>query len=142
MPQAPSGEWPHSPTSYANEDLTPHKEITSSYGGSVLAARLPPFRRWQVVFSGHMHILNAARLMRLRHVARMPAGSVVKQLLFAEGLVGVSGVVGRPCSTWRHRAVAALDPVLASRLAGWGWCGVAKDPAQWRSLCDGAQPAA
>jgi len=38
-----------------------------------------------------MHILNAAKLTRLEHVARMPNGSVVKQLLFAEGLEGLGG---------------------------------------------------
>jgi len=31
-----------------------------------------------------MHVLNAARLTRLGHVARMPDESVVKQLLFAD----------------------------------------------------------
>eukprot|EP00955_Chlamydomonas_euryale_P020098 213604-Chlamydomonas_euryale.AAC.41 len=31
-----------------------------------------------------MHILNAARLMSLGQVARMPAGSVVEQLFFAQ----------------------------------------------------------
>eukprot|EP00955_Chlamydomonas_euryale_P038129 351002-Chlamydomonas_euryale.AAC.23 len=51
-----------------------------------------------------MHVLNAARLTRLGHVARMPDEPVVKQLLFAEGLVGLGGVVGRPRSTWRNRA--------------------------------------
>eukprot|EP00955_Chlamydomonas_euryale_P100719 365303-Chlamydomonas_euryale.AAC.6 len=34
------------------------------------------------------HILNAARLTRLGHVAKMPDEPVVKQLLFAEGLIG------------------------------------------------------
>eukprot|EP00955_Chlamydomonas_euryale_P049491 354266-Chlamydomonas_euryale.AAC.6 len=46
---------------------------------------------------------------------RMPDGSVVKQLLFAEGLVGVGGVVVRPRSTRRDKVVAALSP---------GWQGV------------------
>eukprot|EP00955_Chlamydomonas_euryale_P077587 362977-Chlamydomonas_euryale.AAC.2 len=84
-----------------------------------------------------MHILNAAQLTRIGHVARMPGDSVLKQLLFAEG-----GVVGRPRSTWRNRDLAALPLVLASWLAGWGWYGVAQDRAQWRPLCDSAQPAA
>eukprot|EP00955_Chlamydomonas_euryale_P046223 353367-Chlamydomonas_euryale.AAC.2 len=56
-----------------------------------------------------MHILNAARLTSSRHMARIPEGSVVKQLLFAEGLVGLGGVVGRPHCKWRDRAVAALS---------------------------------
>eukprot|EP00955_Chlamydomonas_euryale_P115762 366375-Chlamydomonas_euryale.AAC.5 len=89
-----------------------------------------------------MHILNAAQLTCLGHVARMPDESTVKHLLFAEGLVGLAGVAGRPRTTWQNRAVAALRPVLTSRLAGWGWYGVAQDRAQWRSLCDSAQPAA
>eukprot|EP00955_Chlamydomonas_euryale_P039188 351323-Chlamydomonas_euryale.AAC.11 len=67
-----------------------------------------------------MHILNAARLTCLRHVARMSDGSVVKQLLFAEGLVGMGGVVGMSRSTWGDRAVEILSPVLMSRLARWG----------------------
>eukprot|EP00955_Chlamydomonas_euryale_P037396 350746-Chlamydomonas_euryale.AAC.1 len=71
----------------------------------------------------------------------MPDGSVVKQLLFAEGLVGLGGVVGRPRSTWRDRAFAALIPALTSRSAGWGWYGVAQDRAQWRFLLDSAQTA-
>eukprot|EP00955_Chlamydomonas_euryale_P099072 365193-Chlamydomonas_euryale.AAC.5 len=50
----------------------------------------------------------------------MPDESVVKQLLFAEGLVGLGGVVGRPRSTRRDKSSAALRPVLMSRLAGWG----------------------
>eukprot|EP00955_Chlamydomonas_euryale_P059976 357557-Chlamydomonas_euryale.AAC.5 len=50
----------------------------------------------------------------------MPDESVVKQLLFAEGLVGLGGVVGRPRSTWRDRAVAALRPVLTPQLAAPG----------------------
>eukprot|EP00955_Chlamydomonas_euryale_P014576 156595-Chlamydomonas_euryale.AAC.2 len=72
----------------------------------------------------------------------MPDESVVKQLLFAEGLVGLGGVVGMPRSAWRDRAFAALRPVLTSRLAGWGWNRVAQDHAQWRALCYSAQPAA
>eukprot|EP00955_Chlamydomonas_euryale_P050857 354682-Chlamydomonas_euryale.AAC.10 len=42
------------------------------------AARLPQL----------MHSLNVARLARLGHMARMPGGSVVKQLLFAGGAGG------------------------------------------------------
>eukprot|EP00955_Chlamydomonas_euryale_P055639 356174-Chlamydomonas_euryale.AAC.11 len=61
----------------------------------------------------------------------MPDEPVVKQLLFAEGLVELGGMVGRPRSIWRDRAMAALHPVLTSRLAGWGWYGVAQDYAQW-----------
>eukprot|EP00955_Chlamydomonas_euryale_P080476 363428-Chlamydomonas_euryale.AAC.7 len=59
-----------------------------------------------------MHILNVVRLTRLRHMARMPGGSVVQQLSFAEGLVGPGGVVSRLHLTWRDRAFAALRPVL------------------------------
>eukprot|EP00955_Chlamydomonas_euryale_P100721 365303-Chlamydomonas_euryale.AAC.8 len=39
-------------------------------------------------------------------------------LLCAEGLVGLSAVVGRPRSKWRDRAFAVLSPVLTSWLAG------------------------
>eukprot|EP00955_Chlamydomonas_euryale_P078124 363084-Chlamydomonas_euryale.AAC.6 len=48
----------------------------------------------------------------------MPDESVVQQLLFAEELVGLGGVVGRPRSTWRDRASVAVRPVLTSRFAG------------------------
>eukprot|EP00955_Chlamydomonas_euryale_P063034 358532-Chlamydomonas_euryale.AAC.5 len=89
-----------------------------------------------------MHTLNAARLTRLGHVARTPDESVVKQLLFAEGLVALGGVVRRPRPALMGRVSAALCPVLTSRLAGWGWYGVAQDHAQWRALFDSAQPAA
>eukprot|EP00955_Chlamydomonas_euryale_P007345 77848-Chlamydomonas_euryale.AAC.1 len=89
-----------------------------------------------------MHILNATQFTRLGNVARMPDGSVVKQLFFAEGLAGLGSMVGRPRSKWRDRASADLRPVLTSRLAGWGWYGVAQACAQWRALCDSAQPAA
>eukprot|EP00955_Chlamydomonas_euryale_P050167 354470-Chlamydomonas_euryale.AAC.35 len=37
------------------------------------------------------------------------------------------GGVGRPCSMWRDRAVAALSPVPMLPLAGWGWYGVSQD---------------
>eukprot|EP00955_Chlamydomonas_euryale_P050864 354687-Chlamydomonas_euryale.AAC.2 len=91
-------------------------------------------------------MLTAARRTRLGQVARMPDGSLVKQQFFVEGMVGPGGVVGRPRSRWRDRAVAALrtdlvsvgevglvwgdprwdgdvaalSPVLSSQLAGWG----------------------
>eukprot|EP00955_Chlamydomonas_euryale_P049266 354212-Chlamydomonas_euryale.AAC.17 len=54
----------------------------------------------------------------------MPDQSVVKQLFFAEGLVCLDGVVGRPLSTWRDRALVALRPVLTCQLrggVGMGW---------------------
>eukprot|EP00955_Chlamydomonas_euryale_P101338 365338-Chlamydomonas_euryale.AAC.17 len=44
------------------------------------------------------HVLKAARLTRVEHAARVPDESVFQQLLFAEGLVGLSGVVHRPRS--------------------------------------------
>eukprot|EP00955_Chlamydomonas_euryale_P023622 249415-Chlamydomonas_euryale.AAC.4 len=47
----------------------------------------------------------------------------------------------RPRSTWWVSSVAALSPVLTSRLAGCGRCGMAQDDAYWRSLCDSTQPA-
>eukprot|EP00955_Chlamydomonas_euryale_P011737 126195-Chlamydomonas_euryale.AAC.11 len=72
----------------------------------------------------------------------MPDESVVQHLLFAGELMGLGGVVGRPCSMWRDRAFQALRPVLTSWLAGWGWYGVAQDCAKWHALCDGAQPSA
>eukprot|EP00955_Chlamydomonas_euryale_P086251 364199-Chlamydomonas_euryale.AAC.13 len=85
-----------------------------------------------------LQLLNAARLTRLGHVARMPDTSTVKQLFFAEGLVGRSGVAGRPRSTWRVRALAALRPVQTARLAGLGWFGVAQDRSEWKALCNTA----
>eukprot|EP00955_Chlamydomonas_euryale_P111004 366031-Chlamydomonas_euryale.AAC.8 len=57
----------------------------------------------------------------------MPDESVVKQLLFAEGLVGLGVVVSRPYTTQRNRALAALRPVLTAQMAGWGWYWVAQD---------------
>eukprot|EP00955_Chlamydomonas_euryale_P022966 242415-Chlamydomonas_euryale.AAC.3 len=84
-----------------------------------------------------------SKLARLGLVARMPDESVVKQLLFAERLVGLGGVIiSRPRSTWWERALAALRPILTSWLAGWGWYGATQNRAQWRSPCDSAQPAA
>eukprot|EP00955_Chlamydomonas_euryale_P078298 363127-Chlamydomonas_euryale.AAC.9 len=73
-------------------------------------------------------------------VATMPGGSVIKQLSFAEGLVGLGQVVGRPLWTWLYMPVAALSPVLTFWLAGWGWYEVAQDRALSRALCDSAQP--
>eukprot|EP00955_Chlamydomonas_euryale_P083338 363841-Chlamydomonas_euryale.AAC.10 len=89
-----------------------------------------------------MHVLNAAQFTRIGHVTRMPDESMVKQLLFPEGLVGLEGMVGRPRSTCRDRALTALRPVLTSRLVGWGWYGVAQHRTQWRTLCDSVLPAA
>eukprot|EP00955_Chlamydomonas_euryale_P100253 365271-Chlamydomonas_euryale.AAC.12 len=63
----------------------------------------------------------------------MPDESAVKQLLFAEGLVG-------PGSTWRD--MTALRLVLTSLLVGRGWCGVAQDRTQWRAVCESALPVA
>eukprot|EP00955_Chlamydomonas_euryale_P061823 358192-Chlamydomonas_euryale.AAC.5 len=65
----------------------------------------------------------------------------VKQLLFAERMVGPGGVVGRPRSMRWDRAVADLSRVLTPRLTGWGWYGVAQDRAQRCSLGDSADPA-
>eukprot|EP00955_Chlamydomonas_euryale_P113139 366197-Chlamydomonas_euryale.AAC.9 len=50
--------------------------------------------------SAHAHALtlDAERRARLKHMARMLDGSVVEQLLSAEGLVGLGAVVGRPRS--------------------------------------------
>eukprot|EP00955_Chlamydomonas_euryale_P031610 331733-Chlamydomonas_euryale.AAC.13 len=59
----------------------------------------------------------------------MSDGSGVRQLFFAEGLLGLGGVVGRPLRrcTWRERTITALSPVLMSRLARWAWYGMAQD---------------
>eukprot|EP00955_Chlamydomonas_euryale_P109682 365947-Chlamydomonas_euryale.AAC.4 len=76
-----------------------------------------------------------------RTLAKMPDGSVVWHLLNAEGPVGLDRAVGRRRSMWRAGAVGAVCAVNSSRLAGWGWYGVAQDRARWRSLCDSAQPA-
>eukprot|EP00955_Chlamydomonas_euryale_P068695 360200-Chlamydomonas_euryale.AAC.1 len=57
------------------------------------------------------------------HMASMPDGSTT-QLLFVEGLVGLGGVVRRPCSTWRHGAVATQQsPLPMSRWRGGGGMG-------------------
>eukprot|EP00955_Chlamydomonas_euryale_P096672 365026-Chlamydomonas_euryale.AAC.11 len=48
----------------------------------------------------------------------MPDESEVKQLLFAEGLLALGGVVGKLRVKWQDRALAALRPVFTSRLAG------------------------
>jgi len=86
-----------------------------------------------------MNLLDAARLTRLGYAASVPDGPVFKQLLFAEGLVGLGGVVGRPRSRCQDRAVPARSPVLTSQLALCGWYGVAQNRAQGLSLCDIAQ---
>eukprot|EP00955_Chlamydomonas_euryale_P101805 365375-Chlamydomonas_euryale.AAC.4 len=53
-------------------------------------------------------------------LARMPDGSVVKQLLFAEVQVGQGGWQAALHVAW-DRAVAGLSPILMSRVAGLGW---------------------
>eukprot|EP00955_Chlamydomonas_euryale_P008904 95198-Chlamydomonas_euryale.AAC.9 len=59
------------------------------------------------------------------HACHDVDGSVVKQLLLVEGLVGPGELVSKPRSTWRDMAVAAMSAVhvLAGRvwLAGCGW---------------------
>eukprot|EP00955_Chlamydomonas_euryale_P055069 356026-Chlamydomonas_euryale.AAC.1 len=44
-----------------------------------------------------------------------------------------------PSCPLRNCYVLSWSP---SRLAGWSWCWLAQDRAQWRSLCDSAQLAA
>eukprot|EP00955_Chlamydomonas_euryale_P119050 366571-Chlamydomonas_euryale.AAC.27 len=61
-----------------------------------------------------LHILNAARPHVPWTHGPMPDGFVVRHLMFAEGLVGLGGVIDRPRATCRHRVVAALSRVLTS----------------------------
>lgn len=84
--------------------------------------------------------IDAQRLTRLGHVARLPDTSVVKQLLFAVGLVGMGRPVGRPRRVWLDAAKESLARVArvggdAARLRGDGWVLVAQDRDAWRSLC-------
>eukprot|EP00955_Chlamydomonas_euryale_P118589 366551-Chlamydomonas_euryale.AAC.12 len=67
-----------------------------------------------------MRILNAARLTHLEHVARMPDGSVVKQLFLL-----------RDCWDWVEWLVGHAPR---------GGIGLLQRRVQWRSLCDSAQP--
>eukprot|EP00955_Chlamydomonas_euryale_P104120 365542-Chlamydomonas_euryale.AAC.6 len=58
----------------------------------------------------------------------MPDRSVAEQLLFAEGLMGLGGVVGRPCSKWWDRAFAAESGphVPVGRQVGLVWAGLGR----------------
>ena len=80
-----------------------------------------------------LNILHTARLTRLGHVGRMPNTSVVKQLLFATGLVGEDVQRGRPRRTWLS---VALDSVAwADKHARVGWYAKAQDRTAWDALC-------
>ena len=81
--------------------------------------------------------IDAQRLTRLGHVARMPDSSVVKQLLFATGLVGTGRPTGRPRRVWLDAAKESLARVGrgAASLRGDGWVTLAQDRAAWRALC-------
>eukprot|EP00955_Chlamydomonas_euryale_P098739 365166-Chlamydomonas_euryale.AAC.5 len=57
--------------------------------GQVAASTRPGERCTAALVPQLMHILTTMRFTRLGHMARMPDGSVDKQLLFAEGLVGL-----------------------------------------------------
>ncbi len=82
--------------------------------------------------------IDSQRLTRLGHVARMPDSSVVKQLLFATGLVGCGRPPGRPRRTWLH---AALDSLGRASVEGSAprspeeWVALARNRARWRNLC-------
>eukprot|EP00955_Chlamydomonas_euryale_P016815 179460-Chlamydomonas_euryale.AAC.3 len=68
------------------------------------------------------HLLGGTAQSSGRRRSRMPNKSVVKQLSIAEGLARLDEVDGRPQSTRRERAVAALCPRPGWRAAGgMGW---------------------
>ena len=81
--------------------------------------------------------IDAQRLTRLGHIARMPDTSVVKQLLFATGLVGTGRPVGRPRRVWLDAAKESLARVGAGAacLRGDRWVTVAQDREAWQKLC-------
>eukprot|EP00955_Chlamydomonas_euryale_P035400 350108-Chlamydomonas_euryale.AAC.3 len=53
-----------------------------------------------------------------------------------------SGIRNQPSIAVHDYQDDDLSPALMSRLAGWGWYGLAQDRAQWRSLGNSTQPAA
>jgi len=62
--------------------------------------------------------VNAAALTRFDYTSRMPDRSVIRRILFAEGLVGLGRVAGSPRCSWRDGTIAVLHPLVTSRLAG------------------------
>ena len=73
------------------------------------------------------------RLRRLGHMARMPDGSVVKQLLFAKGFTGLParGGSGAPRRQW----FACAKDTLQDHAVGEGWYQLAQDRVFWRRMC-------
>ena len=75
----------------------------------------------------HLH------LRRLGHMARMPDGSVVKQLLFARGFTGLPAHGGRGAP--RRQWLAGAKDTLQDHAVGDGWYQLAQDRVGWRQLC-------
>eukprot|EP00955_Chlamydomonas_euryale_P116890 366444-Chlamydomonas_euryale.AAC.11 len=101
-------------------------------------ARMPDGYSCRTNLLGFLPIPRS-RLLRLHTSSRSPSNftrytTVVKQLLFADGLVGLGGVAMRSRSAGRDRAVAALSPDITPQFADWCLYGVAQDRVQWRSL--------
>eukprot|EP00955_Chlamydomonas_euryale_P081512 363590-Chlamydomonas_euryale.AAC.9 len=110
--------------SHGSAAATPrqHPQCPPALGNRQKAGWQPPPESSDVRGGGgvpaHAHPRRGEARAPRKQVASTPDGSVIKQLLFAEGLVGLGGVVSRPRSVWRDKAVAALSPVLMS-----GWRG-------------------
>ena len=84
--------------------------------------------------------LDHLRLRRLGHVARLPNDSLVKQLLFADGLVvggggpsGAAGGGGAGGADVQWSGMAATTLVARSWLTG--WFSMAQDRGAWSALC-------
>ena len=121
-----------------NECLRRILGATRAPSGAITVSSTELYRRtgtWSLV--AH---LDHLRLRGLGHIARLPNASLVKQLLFADGLVvggmGPSdaaggGGAGRADVQWSGMAATTL--VARSQLPG--WFSMAQDRGAWSALC-------
>jgi hypothetical protein len=72
-------------------------------------------------------------LRRLGHIARRGDGALVKQLLFADGIVGHRRPVGRPRLTWFDGAKRTLDRL---GVRDDSWLDKAADRKGWAGFCE------
>ena len=75
--------------------------------------------------------LDELRLRRLGHIARMPDSCLVKQILFANKLVGFPNLVGGPRRKWMDLANISLRHLQIEHT----WYDIALDRAGWSTIC-------
>ena len=76
-------------------------------------------------------LMHDLRLRRLGHIARMPDSCLVKQILFANKLVGFPNLVGGPRRKWMDLANISLRHLQVEHT----WYDIAHDRAVWSALC-------